>query len=316
MLGVLRSGTAPPFHVTGRAVATRHRLKQKGTHIMLSIPAYPRQRWSLRLSIATILLGVGIVFGYGIPVGFQIHHVSTAEETATNVANANRFWRMVAGVEPLDESDLGQVAATVRELGREPNPIRALLDYYVAPGELPDLDVQLGYHAFDRPDPDRPGKTLSDEGRFTDRFILDAIQALGAAEGTSVRDVQQPVPDVPGYGLLRWEWGAGALGGVLAVSGLCGLWLRRDRRRWPIRAEARAVAALSDDEREVYRIAKSLERQPRSKERDELLMQATSLFRDMNRGLDTRDKLTDFREALSDANTAWQIKREVYNELP
>lgn len=283
---------------------------------MLSIPAYPRRAWTLRLGVVTAVLSVGLVLGYGIPVASRTVTVHTAENAAASTAEANQFWHMVAGDEPDDTSDLGRVATKVRDLGREPKPIQALLEYYVPPNELPDIGDRLGYHAFERPHPDVADETLTDQGHFTDRFILDAIQALGAAEGTSVRDVLQPVPDVPDYGYLRWQWGVVGMGGLLAVSGLCALVLRYDRRRWPVREKARALAALNDDQRSMYALIEGLQRQPRTEQRDDLIKQAQALFRDMGRGLDTRDKLDDFREALTDAGTAWAFKREAYNELP
>jgi hypothetical protein len=281
---------------------------------VLSIPAYPRRNWSFRLGIATVMLSLGLTLGYGIPVSIRIVEVSNAEQAGQDAANANHFWRMVAGIDPIDHSDLGRVAATTRRIGERSHPIRELMHYYVAPGELPDVDDQLGYHAFDRPSSDGRG-TDSGEGHFTDRFILNAIQAVGAVDGASVKDLMQPIPDVPDYGVLRWEWGAGALAGLLSLCGLAALWLRRDRRRWPARAEARAVAKLPDEQRQVYRLVKALELEPADKQRDKLLEQAKALFADMGQGLDTRDKLADMREALAEAAETWEVKRKVYQEL-
>lgn len=282
---------------------------------MLPIPTYPRRMWSRRLGIATVLLSLGLTLGYGIPVTVRIVDVQTAQQTVEDTMNANHFWRMVAGADPIDNSDLGRVAATTRRVGHTPNPIREFLRYYVAPGELPDIEDQLGYHAFDRPATDGRG-TESDEGHFTDRFILDALQAVDAVDGSSVKDLLRPIPTVPSYGWFHWEWGVGALAGLLSVCGLIGLWLRRDRRRWPARAEARAVSQLTDEQRQVYRLVKNLQREAAGEQRDELLGQAKALFMDMRRGLDTRDKLADLQDALAEATETWEVKRKVYDELP
>lgn len=281
---------------------------------MLPIPAYPRDRWPMRLGIVTAILSVGLVLGYGIPVTNRIIAVTTTQEAAGNTAEANHFWRMVAGQDPIDGSDLGRVAALARNLGRKPNPIEVMRRRYIGPGELPNLEDRLGFHAFDRP-ADQGTGTKSDEGHFTDRFILDTIQALSLTPDSSVDDLLRPVPEVPSYGLLRWDWGVEALAGWLGVCGLFGLWLRRNRRRWPARAKARAVAALTDEQRQVYELVKALEVEPASEQRDELVGQAKTLFADMRQGLDTRDKLAELQEALTEAAETWNMKREVYSEL-
>lgn len=281
---------------------------------MLSLPAYPRDRWWIALTVVTAILGIGIAFGYGIPVVNRMVDISRAQTAAANTADANRFWHMVAGDTPTDRSDLGKVATATRRLATAPDPMSAFRDY-VAPGELPDIGDRLGFHAYERPNPNDSNATLTDAGYFTDRFVLHAIQATGAVRGGSVDDLMRPIPAVPDPGLLRWEWGAGALGGVLLFSGVMGMWLRRDRRRWPAKARAQALAALTEDERNVYRIIERLERVAPSAQRKELLNQAKGLFRDMQRGLATDDKLDALRAALAEAAETWQVKREVYEEL-
>lgn len=283
---------------------------------MLPVAPYPRRAWSRVVGIVGAVFTAGILLGYGIPTGIHMHTVISAQSTAETHSEANHFWRMVAGTDPTDNSDLGRVAAKTRELGRsEPSPIRALMEHYVAPGALPDLDDRLGYHAFEAPDPDRQNGTVTDRGKFTPRFVLDAIQALGLVPGSSANDLMKPVPEVPSYGLLRWEYGVAGLVGLWTIAGSVLLVLRRDRRRWPQRAEAQAIRELTDDEREVYRIIVGLQREPRGEQRDELLKQAKALFQDMRRGLDSPDQLAKFRAALDEAGSAWQFKRQAYDEI-
>lgn len=287
----------------------------------LNIPGYPRRNWRVGIWLTTALLSAGIVFGYGIPVGQRIVAVTSAQTAAENTANANHFWRMLAGDAPLDSSDLGRLAAATRDLADDSNPIGALMRRYVGPGELPDVGDTLGFHAFERTDPHDASKKVTDGGHFTDTFILRTIQATGQVDGSSVDDLIRPVPPVPSYGWLRWEWGAGAVASVLAIASLLALWLRRDRRRWPARARARALAELTDDQREVLGIIEGLERQACSEDRDKLLWQAKALFREMEEGLTSRaqanrDKLAELRTALEDKQESWQLQRVAYEELP
>jgi hypothetical protein len=267
------------------------------------------------LGITTAVLSLGIVFGYGIPVVNRIIDVNTAQDAAASAEDANHFWRMVAGHERLETgTDLGRLAAVAREKATGPDPFEAFKEP-IAPGELPDIGDRLGFHAFDRPDPNNSRETVTDSGHFTEQFVLYAVEATGALHDGSVDALIRPNPDVPDYGQLRWEWGTSALAGLLALSGLFWLWLRRDRRRWPARAEARALAALTDEQRQVYRIITALEEEPDSKERTNLLKQAKELFSEMGRGLDTRDKVAALSKALAEAAETWEIKRQVYEEL-
>lgn len=286
---------------------------------MLNIRSYPRKGWQTRLWVPTVLVSLGIALGYGIPVGIRIAAVVEAQGAAENAAKANRFWLMVAGDVPLDGSDIGRVAAATRELAASPNPIGVMMNERVAPGELPDIGDTLGFHAFERTDPNNRDKTVSDGGRFTDAFILRTLQATGAVEDSSVDALIKPIPQVPAYGWLRWEWGVAALASVLGLATAVSVWLRKDARRWPGRAHAQALAELTTEQREVYDIVEALEEQPCSEERDQLLWDAKALFRDMRQGLgggDAGDRLTELRCALADAAQSWTIRRGIYETLP
>jgi hypothetical protein len=284
-------------------------------------PAYPRDHWPVRLGVTALLLSLGILFGYGIPVAIRMTTVMGTEATADANRDANHFWNMVGGNESTDSSDLGRVAAKVRELKTSPpGPLRALQDYYVAPGQLPNLGDRLGYNAFDDVDPNNSSSRITTQGHFTDRFLLSAIQALGIVEGSSAADVMQPVPEVPSYGWLHWDWGVYAIAGVLALAGSLWLLLRRDRRTYPARARATArreeLAKLSEEGREIYLIVEGLESEPASQKRDALLKQARNLLSDIERGLDHQDKLADLQAALEAAGSRWQFTKQAYDELP
>jgi hypothetical protein len=284
---------------------------------VLAISKYPRRRWPQRLGITTLLVSTGLTLGYGIPTGIRTSEVITAEQAAEDTAQANHFWRMVAGVDPIDDTDIGRVAEITRDIGRQPDPIREFLRYYVAPGELPDIEDRLGYNVFEHLDSSRRD-TATDQGHFTDKFILDAIQAVGAVDGASYRALIRPAPRVPGYGWLRWEWGVAAIAGVLALSGLLWAWLRRDERRWLARAKARAIAELPDGQLRVYRIIEELEREPHGQRGNELLCQARCLFHDMRKGLDadsTSSKLDTLIAEVAEMADTWRLTRDAYQEL-
>lgn len=288
---------------------------------MLVIPDYPRHNWRIALGFTAAALTVAIVFGYGIPMGNRIAAVNDAQTAAENVRDANQFWRMLAGQTPLDGTDLGRLASTSRDLADSPDPISAMEDLYIGPGDLPDIGDTLGFHAFERPDPHNSGNQVTDGGHFTDSFILRTLQATGHVAGSSADDLIRPVPSVPAYGWLRWEWAAAALALVIVFTTVFGLWLRKDRRRWPALARARALAELTSEQRDVLDIIEGLERQRYSEARDTLLCQAKDLFRDMSSGLGSaaqqnRDKLAELRSALDEAQEGWRLRRDAYDELP
>ena len=212
---------------------------------------YPRKRWHTALGVTTLLLSLGIALGYGIPVNNHQSDINHAQATANAVSDTNHLWNMVGGVEAVDGGDLGRVAAKVREFNNaEPNPLAALQDHYIAPGELPDLGNRLGFTAYSN-------------NHFTDQFLFQAIQAMGVVKGGSAADVVKPVPSVPSYGYLRWDWGLYGLGGLWTLAGLIWLVLRYDKKRYPARARAKEIAALSPEARKTFHIIQRLEEMPR-----------------------------------------------------
>ncbi len=282
---------------------------------LLDVQPYPRPRLAKRLGIATILLSVGLGFGYGIPTGIRTTSVLHTQAANQTVATDNHFWEMVAGNAPADGSNLGRIAAQVRTVAGQSQGkvIKGLKEFYVAPGSLPDVGSQLGYHIFDGPN--EKNDIVTDRGHFTDEFVLNALQALGTVEGSSVTDLLQTNQPVPSYDYWRWDWGVEALGGLLAAGGLIQLILRRNRRRWPAKAEQRAIAALSPQRREVYEIICRAQKQPESEERKQLLTDAEAAFKSLALALDPDAELRRLQEQLNDLTEGHRLQAEAYREL-
>jgi len=276
---------------------------------------YPRKRWHTALGVTTLLLSLGIALGYGIPVNNHQSDINHAQATANAVSDTNHLWNMVGGVEAVDGGDLGRVAAKVREFNNaEPNPLAALQDHYIAPGELPDLGNRLGFTAYSN-------------NHFTDQFLFQAIQAMGVVKGGSAADVVKPVPSVPSYGYLRWDWGLYGLGGLWTLAGLIWLVLRYDKKRYPARARAKEIAALSPEARKTFHIIQRLEEMPANnkkqcKERDQLLEQARQLFAAQENHQDSTAELNQLKALLQNQINESQSSQELrkltqaaYNEL-
>jgi hypothetical protein len=174
------------------------------------------------------LLSLAVGLGYGIPVLVRMHTVVTTANVAKHNAASNRLWHMVAYGDT-DDTPLGQLAQRVRVLtdkANNPNPIRALRVYQVKPNEFPGVKASLlgedpfyvkGNNGID-----------ATQGFFTDEFILAALQATPE----TVADITQPVPVVPSYGYLRWQWLAAGLAVIWVLYGLAWWALRRDRRAY------------------------------------------------------------------------------------
>lgn len=206
---------------------------------MSSARSYPRAAWLGRLTFVAVLLTLAVGFGYGIPMFARMHTVVTTANVAKHNEASNRLWQMVAYGDT-DDTPLGQLAWRVRDLmntSKNPNPIRALRDYWVKPNEFPGVESRLlGYNAFYVVD----GSSIdATQGPFTNDFILTALQATPE----TVDDVMQPVPVVPPYGYLLWQWLVTALAAIWALYGLTYWVLRRDRRAYGRRQPRLSVVA-------------------------------------------------------------------------
>jgi hypothetical protein len=199
------------------------------------------------VSIAWVALLLCVI--WSIPLGIMVlvrrSHVARNDKSYARTVTENHLIAMIAGLSPLDNTSIGHVAATARELNSARDQVEAYRITLVDPNAYPGAENSVHIYLF----------ASGTASHFTSDFSLLAIEA---SNPNNVGNMTRPLPWRATTGLLNWRTLVIVPIGLISFAIALSLLMLLDRVMWGWRSQRRYLAGLTPEGADANRLLQKL----------------------------------------------------------